>query len=103
MNQSVIPITIAALACLAAPVRLHAQMHPEAPGVPTVAPVDDKPDAPREVLPAPEVPDKMAIPAPTVTDRIKKVPPKQPPMGTSGARTIPKKERKEVTPVVPPH
>jgi hypothetical protein len=94
---------IVILAGLAMPAPIHAQLHPEAPGVPTVPPVDEEPDAPREVLPAPEVPDKMAIPAPTVRDKMSKVPPKKPAMGPGGTRTIPKKERKEVTPGPPAH
>ncbi|MGH7818167.1 MAG: hypothetical protein ACREQ9_00165 [Candidatus Binatia bacterium] len=93
-------IAIVGFACLATTVRVAAQMHPEAPAVPTVPPIDEDPDAPREVIPAPEVPDKMAIPAPTVTDRMRKIPPKAPAMGSGGNRTIPKKERKEVTPTI---
>ena len=114
MNRCVTLIAILTFAGLATPVRVSPQMQPEAPGVPAVPPVEEEPDAPREVLPAPKAPDeiavpapdvgdKMAVPAPKVNDKTKNLPPKEPAMGLGGTPTIPRNERRKVTPGVPAH
>jgi hypothetical protein len=53
----------------------------------------------RDVIPVPVVPDKMAVPAPTVNDEIR-VPdaPEGLPPGSAGEHKIPEPERKAVTP-----
>jgi hypothetical protein len=56
--------------------------------------------SPREVIPVPVIPDKMAVPAPTVQDKIKK--PGEPPAVQPGDHeTIPEPEQKPVTPPIP--
>ena len=75
------------------PEMLAAEQHPELPGA-----GPGGTGSSREVIPVPVVPDKMAVPAPTVVDRIKK--PGEPPVVQEpDAHTIPDAERKDVTPL----
>jgi len=54
----------------------------------------------RDVIPVPVIPDKMAVPAPTVEDVIKK--PGEPPAVQPGDHpSIPPPEQKPVTPPIP--
>jgi hypothetical protein len=66
--------------------------HPELPDVGSGGP-----PSPKEVIPVPVVPDKMAVPAPTISDRIKK-PGEPPEVQPADPHTIPPAERKDVTP-----
>jgi hypothetical protein len=75
---------------------LLAAEHPELAGD-----TEPGPASPKEVIPVPVVPDKMAVPAPTVRDTIKK-PGEAPAVGSGGPHTIPEPERKEVTPPATP-
>ena len=86
-----------ALTCVAAPIGLYAQI-PELH--PTAGPTGDKPIAPRDAIPVPVIPDKMAIPAPTAADKIKQATPpaEMPGAADRSGGSIPEDERKEVEP-----
>jgi hypothetical protein len=95
-------IAVVATTWLVGPVDLHAQI-PEL--YPTADPTGEKPTVPRDAIPVPVIPDKMAVPAPTGADKIKQAtPPAEVPgvdAGSSGS--IPEEERKEVVPPLPTH
>ena len=56
--------------------------------------------SPKDVIPVPVIPDKMAVPAPTVQDRVKK-PGEPPEVQPSDHPDIPEPERRSVTPADP--
>ena len=94
--------TILAMAwvCAGFPVEAeHPEMlaaeHPELPDADSGGP-----PSPKEVIPVPVVPDKMAVPAPTVRDTIQK-PGEPPAVRPADPHTIPEPERKDVTPPAP--
>jgi hypothetical protein len=72
---------------------IPAAEHPEIPDAGAGGPPH-----PKEVIPVPVVPDKMAVPAPTVRDTIKK-PGEPPAVRSADPHTIPEAERKDVSPL----
>jgi hypothetical protein len=99
-KMQVAAILAMAWVCAGFPVEAqHPEMlaaeHPELPDD-----TDPVRPSPKEVIPVPVVPDKMAVPAPTVRDTIKK-PGERPAVQLPDPHTIPEAERKDVTPPVP--
>jgi hypothetical protein len=61
----------------------------------------EKPVSPQEqeIVPAPVIPDQMAVPAPTAKDPIQKAPEYEvPPPHGAAPKEVPPKERRDVTP-----
>lgn len=93
-------IAAVAFTCLTGPTGLHAEI-PELH--PTANPSGEKPTAPRDAVPLPAIPDKIAVPAPTVADTIEQATPsaEMPDIDAGSSESILEDEGNEGAPGLP--
>jgi hypothetical protein len=100
MSRGVLRMTVLVSAFLAMSAQPRAEDGTESGRMPL--PQRGEKGSPKDVIPVPVIPDKMAVPAPTVQDHLKE--PGEPhAVQPSGPSDIPEPEKRDVTPGVPQH